>query len=303
MRRLAGIVLLFLLSLCAHAQQPDTSVFTFPLQLDSFVVKSGFDINAFIRRVQTDTTFYKSFRSMRVVNYTATNDIKVYDKGNKIAASLTGTTQQVIKNKCRSMKVITQSTTGDFYKRNGDYNYYTAELYDYLFFTKGNVCNENDVVGNTMNVKGKGQMEKNKYQLKQLIFNPGAKISGVPFMGDRASIFDLGEAAKYNFKVSSQTYDGQDCYVFEIKPKQGMEHSVVYNGLTTWFRKSDYTILARDYSLSYSTLFYDFDVRMKVRTIQVGKKLLPARIEYNGNWHVFSKKRERVNFTMVAAYY
>jgi hypothetical protein len=87
--------------------------------------------------------------------------------------------------------------------------------------------------------------------------------------------------------------------VFRAVPKKEYVDEVVYNDLTTWFRKSDYTILARDYSLSYKAGVYDFDVNMKVRTQQIGSRLIPARIEYDGNWHVFGKKRERVWFTTV----
>ena len=153
-----------------------------------------------------------------------------------------------------------------------------------------------------MDERGKGQMEKSKYELKQLIFNPGAKVSGVPFMGDRASIFEPGEAEKYDFKIVQDQYEGQDCFVFKITPKAGYEYAVIYDELTTWFRKSDYSIVARDYSLSYHTLVYDFDVHMKVRTKQVGNKLYPTSIDYDGNWHVVTKKRERVKFNVQITY-
>ena len=121
-------------------------------------------------------------------------------------------------------------------------------------------------------------------------------------MGDRASIFDEGEAEKYNFKIEEKDYDGQDCYVFRITPKPGYEHSVIYDELTTWFRKSDFSIVARDYSLSYHTFVYDFNVRMKVRTKQIDGKLLPTSIAYDGNWHVLTKKRERVKFNVEIDY-
>ncbi len=74
-----------------------------------------------------------------------------------------------------------------------------------------------------LNKAGQGPNAKSEYQLKQLIFNPGAKVSGVPFMGDRASIFDPGEAEKYDFRISRETFEGQDCYVFRITPKEGFE--------------------------------------------------------------------------------
>ena len=273
--------------------------------MDEIVIadtRKCWDLQGFIRRVRTDTTFFKAFRSLRITTYTATNDIKVYDKKSKVKASLYSKTKQTASKGCRSMKVEEEKVTGNFYKRNGDYRYYTAELYAYLFFTKGTICGENDLVAGHFDQRGKGQIEKSKHQLKQLIFNPGAKISGVPMMGDKAAIFEPDQAKRYDFQLLSEEYAGIDCYVFKAVPKKGQEGNVVYNELTTWFRKSDYSIVARDYSLSYKTLVYDFDVKMKVRTQQVGKKLLPTRIDYNGNWHVFSQDRERVKFTAQFSY-
>ena len=286
----------------SHAQQQDTSIFKLPITLDTFTVKTGFDVDAFIRRVRTDTTFYKAFKSMHLAPYTAVNNFQVFDKKDRVIASLNSKTQQFCANNCRTTKVLEQKTTGDFFKRDESYNYYTAELFAYLFLAPTPVCNETDVVAGSMEERGKGQNEKSKYELKQLVFNPGSKVSGVPLMGDRASIFDEDEAKKYNFKIAAQQYDGQDCYVFTITPKTGYEHSVIYDELTTWFRKSDYSIVARDYSLSYHTLVYDFDVRMKVRTKQIANRLYPTSIAYDGNWHVFTKKRERVKFNVEIQY-
>ena len=308
MRLKNTVVLLAIVCVCVSpfhsaAQEDDTTgKFHLPITLDTFVLKSGFDINAFIRRVRTDTTFYKAFRSMHLVANTAVNDFTVLGKDGNVTASMHSRTRQEYLKGCRSTKTIDQQTTGDFFKRNGDYNYYTAELFAYLFFTKDPVCGEKDIVAGAMDERGKGQMEKSKYQLKQLIFNPGGKVSGVPFMGDRASIFEQPEADKYNFKVMRETYEGQDCFVFKITPKAGYERNVIYDELTTWFRKSDYSIVARDYSLSYHNLIYDFDVRMKVRTKQNNNKLYPTSIDYDGNWHVLTKKREHVKFNVQIAY-
>ena len=281
----------------AHAQNYDTgSIFKTPVSLDSFVMKSGFDVNAFIRRVRADTTFYKAFRSMHLVPYEAINDIKVFDKNNSVIASLHSKTKQRREKGCRVTDVLEENVTGDFYTRNGVYRYYTAELFAYLFFAKAPVCNETDIVAGALDERGSGQLEKSKYELKQLIFNPGAKVSGVPFLGDRASIFDDRESEKYIFRVSREIYEGIECFKFTVIPRAGYERKVIYNELTTWFRKADYSIVARDYSVSYSTLVYDFDVHMKVRTKEVGGKLYPTSIDYDGNWHIITKKRERVKF-------
>ncbi len=280
-----------------------SSIFSQPVSMDSFVVKSGFDINAFIRRVKGDTTFFKAFRSMHLIPFTAENSLEVYHKSkNTIIATEHTETQQEIKNNCRVTKILKQSTTGNYYKRNGDHNYYTASLFHYLFIPQNIVCNENDIVNGKMNQQAKTKLEKNKEELKLLIFNPGSKVKGVPFMADRASIFEADEAKKYNFYITQANYEGQHCFVFKITPKKAYENKVLYNELTTWFRKSDYSILSRHYSLSYRTLLYDFDVIMNVNTTTINSKLYPVHITYNGNWHVFTQKRERVKFDIKIQY-
>jgi len=302
MRSLVAIILL-VISGTIKAQ--DTSIFKFPIAMDEVVIsaaREGWDVQGFIKRVQNDTTFYKAFKSMRIMSYNATNDIRVYNKREKVTASLYSLTRQKAWNGCRTMDVLQEQVTGNFYKRNKEYRYYTAELYAYLFFTEDTLCGQSDIIGDVSGEKETGTIARQKQKLKQLIFNPGSKVAGVPFMGDKAAIFEPDIAKMYDFKLASEEYDGEECYVFKAIPKPEYKTDVVYNYLATWFRKSDYSIVARDYSLSYSTLAYDFDVVMKVRTKEQQGKLLPTRIEYDGNWHVFTQKRERVKFITTIVY-
>ncbi len=282
---------------------PDSlSIFTQPITLDTFVIRSSFDVQAFIRRVKADTTFYKAFRSMHLVPYSSVNDIKIYDNKQQEIAAQHSRVRQEIYNNCRTMTFPEERTTGNYYNRKGEPNYYTTTLFEYLFLTRDTVCNEDDIVAGMMDVKGAGRIEKSKYQLKQLIFNPGSRVSGIPFMADRASIFDPDEAWKYDFRISVDEYAGTDCYKFTITPKNENTRKVIYNELTTWFRQSDYALLARNYALSYHTLLYDFDVKMQVRTTEKDGKLYPVHINYNGNWHIFSRKREHVIFDVLLTY-
>jgi hypothetical protein len=301
---LPAVSIILFWSYTANAQSIDTnSIFRQPVQLDTFTIKSGFDVSAFIRKIKNDTTFYKAFRSMRLVPNTAKNNIEIYgQKSNAVIASQKSISKQIINNKCRKTEFPEQTTKGPYYKKNGEFNYYTSALFDNLFFARDTVCNENDIVAGNMNKSGNSRMDNSKYKLKQLLFNPGSKMTGIPFMEDRAAIFDPGEAEKYDFKISMEQYQGQPCYLFRIKPKKEYLRKVVYNELNTWFRKSDFCILARDYSLSYHTLVYDFDVVMNVRTTQIGDKLYPSYISYNGNWHIFTKKREKVKFDVSITY-
>ena len=269
--------------------------------MDSVVVRAargGWDVQGFIRRVRTDTTFLKAFRGLHLISYTASNDILIYNKKGGVKASLKSHTVQTRKGNCRTMIALDQEITGDFFTSNGKYRYYTAELYAYLFLNKGPVCNETDLIAGTTEAKVSRGLDRSKQQLKQLIFNPGARVEGVPFMGDKASIFDKDIIPMYDFRLESVEYLDEDCYLFSAIPRREFADKVVYNRLSTWFRKSDYSILARDYALSFHTLLYDFDVQMKVRMAYSGNRLVPRRIEYDGNWRAVTKGRERGKFIM-----
>lgn len=303
-KKIALIILLHL-AFTAHAQVGDVPAFSEVIQMDSFVVRasrSGFDVPGFIKRVQQDTTFYKAFRSLHFVPYVANNSIVMKGENGKTQAMLHNKTKQQLVKGCRSMKVLEEEVTGDFYKENNTYRYYTAELFAYLFFTNGTVCNESDVIAGSLSDKGKGGLERSKWQLKQLIFNPGSKVNGIPFMGDRAAIFEPDEAKKYDFKLSSVQHQGTDCYLFQAFPKAAFRNDVVYNELSTWFRKGDFSIVARIYSLSFRTALYDFDVNMNVTMTNAFGRLLPSRIEYTGNWRAATQGRERGSFSAAFTY-
>lgn len=299
--KVLSIVMLY--ALPCGAQQYDT-LSAKNIQLDSFVVKSGFNMNSFIKRVQNDTTFYKAFKSMHLVPFNAVNSFTAFDKKGRVIASMhTNAQQRLNAKRCRTTTFSNQAVTGDFYKRDKKtINYYTAELFYNLFYSDKPVCNQNDIVAGSMVLKDKSRMEKNKYELKQLIFNPGSKVEGVPFMGDKASIFDADEVDKYDLKISQEMYDSEEVYVFNVTPKPEFKNKVVYNELKTWFKRSDYSIVARDYSLSFNTLFYDFDVHMKVRMRLMNNKLYPTLIDYDGNWSVATQGRERMRVVMQIVY-
>lgn len=300
-------ILLFCCSFTCHtwAQTPDSTIGGISVEMDEVIVsaiRDGWDVNAFIQRIKTDTTFYKAFRSLRLTSYTATNDIRIQNKKDNTIASLYSITEQEYDGRCRSMKVIEEKTTGKFYKRNGSYRYFTAALYAHLFFTEGKICGETDIVSGSNETPAKNKLERSKAQLKQLIFSPGSKINGVPFMGDKASLFEPETARMYDFRLTAVSYTGERCYLFQAVPKPQHEKDVVFKDLSTWFRATDYSIMARDYTLSYSTIVYDFDVRMKVRLAPVDHKLLPVRIEYDGNWDIATQPRERARFTAIFQY-
>lgn len=266
--------------------------------LTEVVIRNGFDVARFLQRVKNDTTFYKAFRTLHILGFTSLNDIKMLDKDGRIKASLYSKTRQNHINGCRTMDVLEQRSTGDMYKRK-EFNYYTAELYAGLLFTEGRVCGENNIVaGVERNVRSKRGIEKHKEQLKMLFFNPGKKIPGIPFIGDKIDIFDPSISKYYDFSVDMDEMNGQMCYVFKIIPKADIDRDhIVFDNITTWFNTKTMEIVARNYDLSYDTPAYDFNVHMEVRMTKFQGMLVPEVLMYNGNWKVAFKKRERGIFT------
>ena len=288
----------------AQAQEDTADVEALRRQvtLSEVVVRSDLNVPRFLQRVKYDTSYYKAWKNLHIVGYTALNFIQMQNKRGKPTASLNGKTKQTVSGGCRTMEVLEEKTTGDFYDRKGGYNYYTAELYDAFFFTHGKVCGETNIVANTnLRVKDKRGLAKNKEQLKMLFFNPGRKIPGVPFIGDKLDVFSPEAAQYYNYSIDTSEQYGHSSYVFSIKIKEGLSAGnrgqVVFDELTTWFDQKTMEIIGRRYALSYAAGVYDFDVAMEVQMGKVGNLVVPQTLRYQGNWFLFTKSRERGVFT------
>lgn len=284
----------------AKAQEPVDTVFAGKkvITLSSVMVDKNFDVPGFINRIKADTSYYKAFKNLRILGFTAINDIRMNNRDGELKASLFSKTKQIRENNCRSMQVLSEESTGDFYNDDKTYNYYTAQIYASLFFTTGTVCGETNIVGNTsFSTSGKSGMEKHKEQLKMLFFNPGKKIKGLPFMSNKTAIFDDDMADSYDMDIDMDIYNGRSCYVFTQKVKPGREGSVVVDEMITWFDDKDFDVVARTYSLSYDAAVYDFKVKMEVQMTKFGELTVPSLIRYVGNWKAITKKRERGVFT------
>jgi hypothetical protein len=270
--------------------------------LKEVVVHSRLNVPGFIDRVKNDTTFYKAFKNLYILGYTSLNDVRMLDKKDREKATLQSRTMQTVKDGCRGMQVLEEKTTGNIYDSRHNWNYYTCEMYAGLLFASGTVCGENNIVkGAEFDTKGKSGLAKHKEQLKMLFFNPGKKIPGLPFIGNKIALFDDDEAKLYDFIIDMAEYDGQLCYVFAIKARADLtkaeKDDIVINEMTTWFNSKTMEIAARNYDLNYDAGVYDFNVQMEVQLTKFEDLLVPKLIRYNGNWHVLFKKRERGIFT------
>lgn len=299
---IAFILLTLFTQLHAQEDSIDNERIAKMVILSEVTVRTDLNVAKFIERVKNDTTFYKAFRSLHVVGFTSLNDIYIRNKKNNIVASLKSKTIQARQNNCRTMETLSEITTGNFYDNDKNYNYYTAELYDGLFFTKNKICGETNIVkGIDFNPKSQKGLAKHKQQLKMLFFNPGKKITGIPLMGDKIDIFDPDRAALYDFLIDYGEYEGQSCYIFSIKAKHdlssGKKDKIVIDSMITWFHSKSMEVLARNYDMSYDAGVYDFNVHMEVQMTRFKNFLLPKTIRYYGNWDVAFKKRERGYFT------
>ena len=284
-----------------HAQDTTIVFENKRVSLPEVIVRSNFDYKKLIKQIKEDTTFYKAFKNLRLLNYSSFNDIQMLDKKGIRQASLFSKTQQIRANGCRTMKVLQEETTGDFYTKEHDYNYFTGKLYASLFFTEGKICGETNTVGNVaLTTDNSAGLDKHKQQLKMLFFNPGKRIPGIPFIGDKLDLYD-GHAHKlYDYRLDKDEYDGKSCYMFSITPKDDLgplRDDVVVDGMTTWFDEKSLEVLRRNYTLSYKAGVYDFDVSMEVEMTHYNDILVPKVLRYKGNWDIILRKRERGVFT------
>lgn len=293
------ILLLFIGSKClAQTDSLENERLAKMISLSEVIVGTDINVPRFMQRVKDDTTFYKAFRTLHILGFTSLNDIQIVDKKGKQKAGMQSRTIQHRANGCRTMQVSEEKTQGDFYNDNGSYNYYTAELYAGLFFTKGQVCGENNIVmGTNFDAKGLSGTAKHKEQLKTLFFNPGKKIPGIPFIGNKINIFDPDVAEYYDFLIDYGDYEGKPCYIFSVKGKEGKSNKIVIDDMVTWFDSKTMEVLKRNYHMSYDAGVYDFDVQMEVEMTHFNGHLVPKTLRYNGNWDVMFKKRERGVFT------
>jgi hypothetical protein len=268
------------------------------ITLSDVVIDKNLNVPGFINKIKNDSSYYKAFRNLRVISYNAVNDIRMLDKKGGLKASLFSKTKQLRSNNCRTMQVLQEDVTGDFYTKDHQYNYYTAQMYASLFFTNGSVCNEDNIVaGREFSTAGKSGLEKHKEQLRMLFFNPGKKIKGLPLMSGKTAIYHDDMADRYDMNIDMDIYQGVSCYVFRQKVKPGKEDGVLVDEMTTWFDDKNFEVVARNYSLSYDAGVYDFKVQMEVQMTRVGRLTVPALIRYYGDWKVVTKKRERGVFT------
>lgn len=265
--------------------------------LSEVILRSGVSVPVFLDKVRNDTSFYKAFKNLRILQFQSENDIRFFDKKGSILAASHSQTRQIRKGACRFSERIDERVLGDYYQSDSSLTYYTAELFTSLFFAKTPVCGESTIIGNrTVTTSGKQGIEKHKDMLKMLLFNPGKRIPGIPFMGSKTAMLDEDKLGHYDMELREDTLDGKPYLLFQQTVKPGHQDAVVVDRMKTWFTFDSYQIVNREYSLSYRAGVYDFDVTMRVKLMPWKSLWVPETIYYLGNWKVAFKKRERAAF-------
>lgn len=266
------------------------------IQLDSAVNITAERLSAetFIRAVTTDTSFYQSFRNMKKYAFTAENSIFTYDKKNKVNGKLY---RKIRRNsKVPWITYLSKQDTGHVFKKNGKYDLYTVEMFDYIFM---NAYQSAYTSGSGIG-KAESANASYKEKLKTLIFSPGRPVKGLPFIGDKTAIFTANMRQYYDYNFYSATYlDSIPVYRFKVTVKpdlsKGTKDGLMIKELTTIFDKRSFEILGRYVDMKYSNMLFDFNVQMNIEMQYFGEEKLPAKVSYQGNWNVPLKKPERAS--------
>ena len=65
------------------------------ISLSAVIIRTDLNVARFINQVKNDTTFYKAFRNLHLLGFTAWNDIRIKDKKGNIKACLLYTSRCV----------------------------------------------------------------------------------------------------------------------------------------------------------------------------------------------------------------
>ncbi len=285
----------------AYAQQiqrfnPDTIR---TIVIDSAINIRSHKLNAqdFIDAMLADTSFYKAFHDMKAYAFVAENRIYTYDKKNRIDGRMYRKIKHINNGMDHKIEYIVKRDSGNVYKKNGKYQLYTIEMFDYVFSnTYKTGFSKNDALTGSG-----GKNESYKDKLKTLIFEPGRKVKGIPFISSKTEVFSPEFRQFYNYQFAGGKYlDTIPVYRFRVVRKSSTApNDVMINEITTIFDERTFQILGRYIDMKYSNLFFSFNVQMNIEMNNFGGELLPVKISYQGNWNVPFHKEERASFLIV----
>lgn len=269
-------------------------------EVDISAVSDSFDTQGFINIVNNDTTFYLAFKAMNYYPARFKGWLKVFKKGDKEKGEID---RLAVRHQEKEMMWVTveeEQVSGKVKSKKGEFNYKTAETWDEVFFpqTKRFVAlySKRDFEKE----KGQSAAEKHRLEIKQMIFNPGNQIEGVPLVGNKMGIFEPEMQPYYDFSVYPGKYkDSISCLIFEAEAKPGYRKGkTVIKNLVTYFDKNNFNVMKRIYIIEYYSIPLDFKIKVEVENQYFKGVLLPDKVRYNGFFNVPFMKKEMIEFEL-----
>lgn len=261
--------------------------------------KGGLDIEDFIQLMLEDSTLHQSFRQLRYTPHDLKHEITYFNKKGKTKDFYNGLHTQYTEENCRWMHIVSKDYSKRYFKRK-KYRYYTSSLFSKIFYTKDTICKETNRVSSNKSASSIG------YQIdlmKQIIFSPGLDLD-IPIVGRKMALFSDKMRRYYNYIITTDTLQGQECYKFTVqsKPKYRDTRKIIVQELSTYFDKTDFSIKKRDYQMKYNNYLYKFDFHVSIKTKNIRSTLLPTYIHYDGYWDIPFKKPEIATFKVYFDY-
>jgi hypothetical protein len=293
---------LLLFAFNSKAQQtkrfnPDT-ILTVVIDSDINIHSHKLNAQDFIDAVLADTGFYQAFRNMKKYSFIAENYIYTYDKKNRIDGKIYRKIKHINIGTKHRIEYLAKRDSGNVYKKDGKYQLYTVNMFDYIFT---NAYNADFGSASPLQSASGGKDQSYRSKLKTLLFSPGHRVDGIPFISNKTEIFSPDMRQYYNYEFARGTYlDSIPVYRFKVIQKPTTDNGdVVIKELTTIFDMRTFQILGRYVNLKYHNMFIDFDVQMNMELNNFNGELLPTKITYQGNWDIPFHKTERASFLIV----
>ena len=291
-------IVMILISLNASGQEV-AKVVTLA-EVDISAISDSFDTQGFINIVNSDTTFYLAFKAMNFYPARYKGWLKVFKKGEKEKGVIERKALRHKENEMMWVTIEEEKVSGKVKRKNGEFNYKTAETWNEVFFPEKKRFVALYSKKEFEKEKGQSAAEKHRLEIKQMVFNPGNEVEGVPLVGNKMGIFEPEMQRYYNFSVYPGKYrDSIDCWIFEaeVKPDYRKGKTVI-KSLVTYFDKENYNVMKRVYIIEYYSIPLDFNIEVEVENQYFKGVLVPEKIKYNGFFNIPFMKKEMIEFEL-----
>jgi len=284
-----------LLGILSNASQMRGQEVVKSVLLESIEIRPGGDsipLPEVIDIIMQDTSYYQSFRETRNPGYFSKGHFEV-----NIPESPSMEREAITEgNASKAWYTLTKSEASSKIVRRDRYKYLTARMFDQVFFST-DTFNRKAPINRDFETNSGSRIDQFENQLKQLLFNPGAPIPGVPFMSERLAIFSPEMLDKYHFEVWNTTLDGVHYIGFKAKAKEQESNETVIKELTTMIDENTMAVKSRRYRLAFDNVFLEFDLEINT-TITFGSTNYISSVKYNGYFDIPFSKPENVTFNV-----